>query len=92
MAVPKIQDIMMREVMKTDHNDTVLSMAGKMHKNRLGAIVIVDREDRPVGIVTERDILRALITYREKALSVKAGDIMSSPVLTLAPERTSTRP
>ncbi len=86
MAVPKIQDIMMKDVLTTDHDDTVLSMAEKMHKNRLGAIVIVDRENYPIGIVTERDILRALITYKEKAVGTRAGDIMSAPVLTLEPE------
>jgi diguanylate cyclase (GGDEF)-like protein len=86
MPIAKVQDIMMRDVLKTDHDDTVLSMAEKMNKNRLGAIVIVDSEDYPIGIVTERDILRAIITYKEKALDVRAGDIMSAPVLTVEPE------
>jgi diguanylate cyclase (GGDEF)-like protein len=86
MAIAKVRDVMTKDVLKTDREDTVLSMAEKMNKNRLGAIVIVDREGFPIGIVTERDMLRALITYKEKAISVKAGDIMSSPVLTLEPD------
>jgi len=85
MAIPKVEEIMMKEVLKTDRYDTVLSMAEKMHKHRLGAIVIVDSEDFPIGIVTERDILRTLITYKDKSMDVQAGDIMSSPVLTLEP-------
>jgi diguanylate cyclase (GGDEF)-like protein len=86
MPIPKVADVMMKDVLTTDREDTVLSMAEKMHKHRLGAIVIIDREQYPIGIVTERDMLRAIITYKDKAISVKAGDIMSSPVLTLEPE------
>jgi diguanylate cyclase (GGDEF)-like protein len=86
MPIAKVQDVMMKDVLKTDREDTVLSMAEKMHKHRLGAIVIVDREDFPIGIVTERDMLRSIITYKDKAIDAKAGDIMSSPVLTLEPE------
>lgn len=86
MAIPKVADVMMKDVLTTDREDTVLSMAEKMHKHRLGAIVIVDSEHFPIGIVTERDMLRAIITYKDKAIGVKAGDIMSSPVLTVEPE------
>lgn len=86
MPVPKVKDVMMKDVLTTDRNDTVLSMAEKMHKHRLGAIVIIDSENFPIGIVTERDMLRAIITYKEKAVSACACDIMSSPVLTLEPD------
>jgi diguanylate cyclase (GGDEF)-like protein len=85
MAMPKVEEIMMRDVLKTDRHDTVLSMSEKMHKHRLGAIVIVDSGDYPIGIVTERDIIRAIVTYKERAINEQAGDIMSSPVLTLEP-------
>lgn len=86
MAIPTVGEIMMKDVLKTDRNDTVLSMSEKMHRHRLGAIVITDAGDFPIGIVTERDILRAIVTYKDRAINAQAGDIMSSPVLTLEPE------
>jgi diguanylate cyclase (GGDEF)-like protein len=83
----KIGDVMMTEVLTAQKQDTVLNMSERMHKHRMGAIIITDENNSPIGIVSERDIIRSLITYKENAINKLAQDIMSTPVLTLEPDQ-----
>jgi citrate synthase len=55
----------------------------RMHDRRVGSVVVVDGA-RPVGILTERDVLRSLATGTPDTL--KVGEVMSVPVDTV--ERT----
>ena len=61
--------------------DELLSVAARrMHDHRVGSVVVVDGA-RPVGIVTERDILRAWADLEPERL--KVGEVMSVPVDTV---------
>ena len=61
-----------------------------MVENDCGEIPVVDskRTMRPVGVVTDRDIVVRCVAERQNPLEFKAGDIMSSPVVTVTPETT----
>ncbi len=83
----KISDVMMTDVLTASKCDTILEMSQRLQAHRIGAIVIVDNNRYPVGIVSERDIIRSLGVYKEHALNKQAQDIMSSPVLTLEPDQ-----
>jgi len=83
----KISDVMMTDVLIAANTDTILDMSKRLQAHRIGAIVIVDNNRYPVGIVSERDIIRSLGIYKEQALNKQAQDIMSSPVLTLEPDQ-----
>ena len=83
----KISDVMMTDVLTASKSDTILEMSQRLQAHRIGAIVIVDHNHYPVGIVSERDIIRSLGVYKEHALNKQAQDIMSSPVLTLEPDQ-----
>jgi diguanylate cyclase (GGDEF)-like protein len=78
---------MMTDVLTASKSDTILEMSQRLQAHRIGAIVIVDHNHYPVGIVSERDIIRSLGVYKEHALNKQAQDIMSSPVLTLEPDQ-----
>lgn len=53
-----------------------------------GSIPIVESEDslRPVGTVTDRDIVIRTIAQGMNPLEMTAADIMSSPVITVTPD------
>ena len=55
----------------------------KMVEKNIGCLVIVD-ENKPVGIITERDISRCVLRSPE-ALKTSVGSVMSSPVIFLSP-------
>ncbi|AFU57083.1 putative signal transduction protein with CBS domains [Candidatus Nitrososphaera gargensis Ga9.2] len=62
---------------------SALDMAKLMIKNKVGSVVLMDGDERPVGIITERDILRKVAASNKPAKSIAAKDIMSSPVITV---------
>jgi CBS domain-containing protein len=51
----------------------------------LGALVVVDQDGRPIGIVTERHIVRRLAADDE-VLTRTVGEIMSRDLLTATPQ------
>ena len=49
---------------------------------RIGALVVFDADRRVVGIVSERDVVRALAERGERALDEPVGQVMTRKVMT----------
>jgi CBS domain-containing protein len=64
-------------------NPSALDLTKLMIKNKVGSVVLVDGNDKPVGIVTERDLLKKVSASDKPAKSISAKKIMSSPVITI---------
>ena len=80
--------LLVREVMTTNVKtvrpfSTVKDVVQKMNKFGLGSVVVVE-EDRPVGIITERDIMRNIAEQFFDPSLVKAKDIMSTQLFTIS--------
>ncbi len=83
----RIGDLCSREVYVVEPNEPLLEAVREMHRRHVGAVVVVERRDaavRPVGIVTDRDVMRGEITRRADVFSLTVGDVMSADVLALA--------
>jgi CBS domain-containing protein len=65
---------------------SVREIAEQMNTYRKGAIVIVDEKSRPLGIITERDIVRRVVAEGGDPSKVTALDVMSHPVISVDPE------
>lgn len=66
--------------------DTSLADAAKLMRERhVGCIVVVDTNDasKPVGILTDRDIVVEVVAAELDPRSVTVGEIMSTPVVTV---------
>ena len=76
-----VQEIMTRNVVTMDCNETVLDAYKKYRDYKVGCIVITD-DERCAGIVTERDLIERTIdiTTPEK---IKVREIMSSDIKTV---------
>ncbi len=79
--------IMTKKVITIPQKDKVAHALDIMAKNDIGSLVVVD-EDRPVGIVTERDIVRRLVNDWATPKS-PVMDLMSHPLITAEPETPS---
>ena len=62
---------------------SALDIAKLMVKNKVGSVVLVDAGGKPVGIVTERDLLKKISASNKPAKSIAVKSIMSSPVITI---------
>lgn len=79
-----VRDIMMRNVKTVRTDDSALDAVVKMNKFHIGS-VIVTNNGRPIGIITERNILERIVEPRLDPSTVRVKDIMSSPVVTIDP-------
>ena len=82
-----VRDIMTRDVKTVRIDDTVRDAVRKMVKFRIGS-VIVRQADRPVGIITERDVLQKMVEPCLDPASVSARMIMSTPLIAISPSAT----
>lgn len=68
-------------------SETVVSIAEKMITNDIGAVVVLG-DGRPVGLITERDIIESILEWYDNPSGKLAGDIMSSPAITVERDAT----
>jgi CBS domain-containing protein len=90
--VSVVSEIMsQRPVVTVNINDnpSALHVAKLMAKYRIGSVVVVQRNDdnnnnsKPVGIITERDIIKKVSAKNKSADQVSIGSIMSSPLIVI---------
>jgi CBS domain-containing protein len=55
-----VADLMVKNVLTVEPSDTIGEAAEKMNDGNVGAVVVVEDMVRIVGIVTERDLMRAV--------------------------------
>ncbi len=59
---------------------SALELAEIMTVKRIGSVIITDG-DKPVGIVTERDLVRRVLAESLESASIRASSICSKPVI-----------
>ena len=62
---------------------TALEITKLMVKNKVGSVVVIDSANLPLGIITERDIIKKVCVTNTLPNEMKADNIMSSPVITI---------
>ena len=82
-----VSEIMSENVRTVRPNSTVTEIVRKMNKFEIGSVVVVEGE-KPVGIVTERDILRRVLEVTLGSEVLKAKEIMSAPLITVSDQST----
>jgi CBS domain-containing protein len=68
--------------------ETIGAAAALLHSRRVGAMVIVDASDAVVGILSERDIVRAVAELGAPALTQPISSCMSRDVVFATPGET----
>lgn len=79
-----VRDLMSYPVRTIRVGDSVRNAVRKMNKFRIGCLVVM-QGDRPVGILTERDIMRKIVEPCIDPLLIKVSDVMSTPITTIDP-------
>lgn len=77
-----LESLCRREIVCVDVNTTVLDATGMMEDMNVGCVIVI-QNDRPVGIVTDRDVVLRVVNKRLDPARCVVGDIMSLEVVTL---------
>ncbi len=83
-----VKDVMSNPVITVDENAPINHVAELMDKHELGCIIVTGKDGKPIGIITERDLVTRILAKNIKPESVKAKDVMSSPLITIEPDET----
>lgn len=83
--VVSVRDAMTDKVLTAGPNTTVAQAAKLMAERGVGSIIIV-KSKKPIGILTERDLLMKVVSLNLMPSKVKVGKIMSTPILTIGPD------
>jgi CBS domain-containing protein len=76
---------MRKELFMVDVNESAWEAARIMKDKKVGSL-IVTKEGRPVGIVTERDMLYMVVAEDLPAAHVLLRKVMSSPIVSVTKE------
>jgi CBS domain-containing protein len=83
-----LRDILARkghDVISVRPTDTVLHAANLMNERGIGGLLVLEG-DEPVGIFTERDVLRRVVAQGRDPAATRVADVMSSPVTSCEPD------
>jgi len=75
-----------RDVVSVRPDDTVGRVARVLNENNIGAVLVRDTENKIVGIISERDIIRGMARHQPGVTQKLASELMTSPVITCGPD------
>jgi len=77
-----VRDVMTKDVRVVRPDTSVKEVVAVMNKFDIGSVVVVQGE-RPVGIITERDVLKRIVEPCLAPETLTARQVMTSPVVTI---------
>jgi len=83
--VYRVKDLMTKDIVDVSVDDTVAGASKVMAEKQRGYALVL-KEGRPVGIVTERDLVWKVVAKEMDPSKVKVGEIMASPLITVDPD------
>ncbi len=87
MTVARIISEKGRNVITVAQKDSLADIATMLAEKRIGAVVVMEK-DAIRGIVSERDIVRAVAKHGGQGLAMSAAEWMTANVVTCRPEDT----
>ena len=77
-----VRDVMNKGIISVDKDDTIRIAVNKMVHGEIGAVIVTEK-DKPVGILTERDILKFIAKEKIDLDNNKVESIMSTPLISV---------
>jgi signal-transduction protein with cAMP-binding, CBS, and nucleotidyltransferase domain len=81
-----IKEIMSTHLETIDVTENAQDVAKKMDSKRISSVLVIDRDkksEEPIGIVTERDLVKRVCALGISSKEVGVREIMSSPIATV---------
>ncbi|MCD6461718.1 MAG: CBS domain-containing protein [Thermoplasmata archaeon] len=80
----RVEEIMTVNPVTCDPKDTVENAATLMKEHDVGSLLVV-KEGKPEGIITERDIITKIVAQGRSPADAVVEEIMSKPVVSVSP-------
>jgi CBS domain-containing protein len=83
MVEAAVRQVTRKELVTIYSHSTAQEAAKRMRSKKVSSLVVIEKGDAPVGIVTERDLVRSVCSRDISSDSVLIQEIMSSPIDTI---------
>lgn len=77
-----VKDVMTRDVKVVGSDSSVRAVVAAMNEFDIGSMIVIEG-DKPVGVISERDVLRRVVEPCLSPETTTARQIMTSPVVTI---------
>jgi len=81
----EVKDVMVKNVVTVEAEATVRDAAKLMNERDIGCLLVM-KGKTPVGIVTERDMLKRVLLKSKDSRKTKIGKVMSKPLMVGEPQ------
>jgi CBS domain-containing protein len=81
-----VKDYMRKDVSTISTEASATEASKTMSTNKVGYVIVLEK-DRPIGIVTERDLILKVMAEEKDPKETKTRDCMSSPLVTIDPDK-----
>jgi CBS domain-containing protein len=78
-----VRNVMSEKLEKIIANMSAQEAAKKMGTVNTSSLLVTDSNDKPIGIITERDLVRRVVANDANSKTVVIRNIMSSPIATI---------
>jgi CBS domain-containing protein len=85
MTVRRILRVKGGQIISVAPDATVLEALNVLKQHRIGAVLVMEGKDAIAGVLSERDIVRALPDRGAGLLHMKVSELMTRAVITCAP-------
>jgi CBS domain-containing protein len=79
-----MRDLMVTKVITTKKDSTVEEAVKLMNKHEIGCLIVTEN-DRPIGILTERDLLKRILARSKDLKRMMVDEVMSTPLISVEP-------
>ena len=80
-----VRDIMQKNVITIEHDKTVHDAATVLKEKEISFLVII-KDEKPIGVISERDIVQKVAAEDQKASSIKIENGMSKKFRWVTPD------
>jgi CBS domain-containing protein len=83
-----VKDVMTSPVITVNEKEPVTKVAQLIGKHDLGCIIVTGKDGKPLGIITERDLVTRVLAKNRPRYKLTAKDVMTAPLITIDPDET----
>jgi CBS domain-containing protein len=86
-VLPRVRDLMTLAPVRIEPQASVVEAAKKMIQEEKGPLPVVEGDGRPVGMVTDRDVIARVVAEGRDPGSVTVEDIATRELVTIGPDQ-----
>ena len=83
-----VKDVMSSPTITINEKASAQKAAQLMEKYKVGGVIVTDKQGKPLGIITERDLITRVLAKNNPPSKLTAKQVMTAPLITVDPDET----